>query len=228
MPLYPPFPTGTTSTAGLMELDGTAADILPGGTTGVAGANGLAADSGHVHASPAAIPADLGFQAWTGDPEYASVSTTAGASLMWLTKFFVRQQVTLTNVYLHVVAGAVGTLTTSQNFVCVYDSGGTQRAITPDQSTAWATQGLKEATFTGAYVAAAGWYYLVMNMVVSGGNGPTFRVGVGSGGGLLVNSGLSGSGLRAATQAAVAGTPGALTYSSNSTTSAAPIAAVFT
>lgn len=221
-------PAGTTSAQGALQLDGTAGDIQPVGTAAVAGAKGQAADAEHVHASIVALPSDFGFAAWTMDPNEASVSTTAGTSLMLLTKFFVRQQVTLTNVFLHVVAGAVGTLTSSENFVCVYDSTGTQRAISPDQSTAWATLGLKEATFTGAYVAPAGWYYLVINMVVSGGNGPTFRAGVGSGGGLLSNAGLSGSGLRNATQAAVAGTPGALTYSGNSISSAAAIAAVFT
>lgn len=48
MPLYPPYPAGTTSRAGVLQLDGTATDIQPAGTR-AAGSNGLATDSGHVH-----------------------------------------------------------------------------------------------------------------------------------------------------------------------------------
>lgn len=47
----PTLPTATTSTAGVVQLDGTAADIQPLGSQ-AAGAIGKAADAGHVHAMP--------------------------------------------------------------------------------------------------------------------------------------------------------------------------------
>ena len=50
MPLYPPYPAGTTSRAGVLQLDGTASDIQPTGPQ-AAGATGKAADAGHVHFS---------------------------------------------------------------------------------------------------------------------------------------------------------------------------------
>lgn len=49
MPLFNPQPAGTTSSAGDLELDGTASDIQPVGAAAAAGSSGLAADAKHVH-----------------------------------------------------------------------------------------------------------------------------------------------------------------------------------
>ncbi|MFE9003093.1 hypothetical protein ACFYOY_13270 [Streptomyces sp. NPDC007875] len=51
----PTLPTATTSTAGVVQLDGTAADIAPLGTQ-AAGATGKAADAGHVHPTTGVLP----------------------------------------------------------------------------------------------------------------------------------------------------------------------------
>lgn len=51
-------PTGTTSTQGALQLDGTAGDIQPVGLQ-AAGAAGLAADAKHVHATPMTAQGDL-------------------------------------------------------------------------------------------------------------------------------------------------------------------------
>jgi hypothetical protein len=48
MPLY--YNTASTTTAGPVTFDGTAADILPAGGAAAAGSTGKAADAGHVHA----------------------------------------------------------------------------------------------------------------------------------------------------------------------------------
>jgi len=49
MPLFDPVPTGSTTTAGELELDGTAGDIQPVGASAAAGSSGKAADAKHVH-----------------------------------------------------------------------------------------------------------------------------------------------------------------------------------
>ena len=220
-------PAATTSAQGAVILDGTASDITATGTAAAAGAVGKAADAGHTHANSLAIPGDFSFAGWTFDPGYCSAANVASTSLMYLVRFFLRQATTLNDVWLHIVANTTGTLTSGQNFACVYDSGGTQRAITADQSTAWATTGVKEAAFTSPYSAPAGWYYFVMNLVVSGGAGPTFRAATTTASNYLMNAGLSAATLRVASQAAVAGTPGALTLSSNVQTNSFPVCAVF-
>lgn len=51
----PTLPTATTSTAGVVQLDGTAADIAALGTQ-AAGATGKAADAGHVHPATGVLP----------------------------------------------------------------------------------------------------------------------------------------------------------------------------
>lgn len=48
MPLYNPVPAGSTSAAGLLQLDGTATDIQPAGVR-AAGSSGESADAKHVH-----------------------------------------------------------------------------------------------------------------------------------------------------------------------------------
>lgn len=49
MPLYNPIPAGTTTTAGELELDGTASDIQPVDVTAAAGSSSKAAPADHVH-----------------------------------------------------------------------------------------------------------------------------------------------------------------------------------
>jgi hypothetical protein len=220
---------GNAALPGWESLDATAGDIAQSGTAAAAGSTGKPADAGHVHASPLALPADFsGFQAWTFDPGYCNASPGATTSLMYLVKFVIRASAVLTNVSVHVVTAPAGTLTASQCFSCVYDSGGTQRAITADQSGVWNTTGVKTSAFTAAYTAPAGSYYFVVNMNVSGGNGPAWRGAAGTASAFLANAGLAAASLRVATQTAVAGTPGALTLSSNVQTNASPICAVFT
>ncbi|MBI0293309.1 hypothetical protein JBE04_02040 [Streptomyces sp. PRKS01-29] len=51
----PTLPNASTSTAGVVQLDGTAADIAPLGTQ-AAGSTGKAADAGHVHPTTGVLP----------------------------------------------------------------------------------------------------------------------------------------------------------------------------
>jgi len=218
---------GGSALPAFTALDSTATDITQTGTAAAAGATGKVPDAGHTHANSLVIPGDFSFAAWTLDPAYCNAAGGASTSIMYLTRFFLRQATTLNDIWLHVVTAPVGTLTSGQNFAMVYDSGGTQRAITADQTTPWTTTGVKEAAFTGSYAAPVGWYYCALNVVVSGGAGPAFRAGATAASSFLANAGLSAATLRVATQTAVAGTPGALTLSSNVQTTAFPICAVF-
>lgn len=222
-------PTATTSAKGAVVIDGTASDITQSGTANTAGAIGEAADSGHGHANSLFIPGDFGFQAWTFDPGYCNnaAQPIAGQQIL-LVKFPVRQATVLTNVYIHVtVAGSA--LTTNGNYLGIYDPSGNRQALSPDQSTAWLSTGVKLATFASPYTAPAGVYYLAIALnVTTGSSFPTFRTPAASAGSFLSNAGLSGSGLRIATQASQSSLPTTLTYSSNVQTGGLPVCAVFT
>lgn len=232
MPLYNPVPVGSTSAAGLVQLDGTAADIAPDGTTGGAGAVGKAADAGHIHANRLALPGDFAFVAWTFDPGLCNAAAGApSTSTLYLVQFTLRAAATLTNVSIHVTTLS-STLNSNQNFVAVYDSGGTCRAVTADQTSAWGSTGVKTTAFGGAYAAAAGSYYLAVNVSVASSTGPVFRCSTAVASNFLANTGLSASTLRIATQAGLGAIPtagsGTITLSSNVQTNATGICAVFT
>jgi hypothetical protein len=77
MPLFDPQAPGSTSAAGLLQLDGTAGHIQPVGTSASAGNQGLAADSKHQHAWGQAAPA--GFM-----PSNPSTTVSASTVMMGL------------------------------------------------------------------------------------------------------------------------------------------------
>jgi hypothetical protein len=61
---------------------------------------------------------------------------------------------TITNV-VYAVTSVGATLTSAQNFVGIYDSGGTRRALSADQSTIWTSAGLKTTAMTSPWTPAA-------------------------------------------------------------------------
>lgn len=79
----PSLPSASTSTAGVVQLDGTATDIQPLGVR-AAGSTGMAADAGHVHAMP--LLSQLGGVAISGTPSSGQVPTaTSGTTATWQT-----------------------------------------------------------------------------------------------------------------------------------------------
>src|SRR6185312_9531310 len=94
-------------------------------------------------------------------------------------------------------------LTSGQNFAAVYDNTGTRIGVTADQTTPWASTGLKQMALTGGPFT---------------GTWPSFATG---GFILLANAHATGAGLIFATNGSGATTmPGSLAYSSNSVTNA--------
>jgi hypothetical protein len=84
-------PTGTTSTQGALQLDGTAYDIAPLGTR-AAGSVGKAADAGHIHSNTVSngiTPATTGFTSFgTGGLNQCLNSTSGGSTAMVAGTFY--------------------------------------------------------------------------------------------------------------------------------------------
>jgi hypothetical protein len=106
------------------------------------------------------IASGSSIKAWTGNPGY---STTGGltSGQTKLNKLWLRNPGTLSTVNIVVTTQGSG-LTSGQNFVAILDASGNQVAISADQTTPWATAGLKAAAMTTPYVAAAGGYYVAV------------------------------------------------------------------
>ncbi|MEU8334806.1 hypothetical protein [Micromonospora tulbaghiae] len=107
------------------------------------------------------IPADRGYLAWT-QPPYAlsagSVPTTAGT--LYLRRLRRVPAGQATSIITHVVTAGT-TLTTGQCFAALFTAAGALVAQTADQSTAWASTGLKTMTLAGGpYPLTAGDYYV--------------------------------------------------------------------
>lgn len=101
-----------------------------------------------------------GIKAWAGSPG----NCTSGAltfGRIQLNKVWLRAAATLSTVHLNIAVAGAG-LTSSQNFVALYDSSGNQVAISADQTTAWGTTGIKDTALVTPYAAAAGGYYVAV------------------------------------------------------------------
>lgn len=206
---------GTTSAAGVLELDGTATDIQPLGTQ-AAGASAKAAAANHVHPLINDYVADdHALLAWAYDPTSVQAGTVVVAGTVQLIKVILRTQQTITNVILHITSAGSG-LTASQNFAGLYNSSGTLLSATADQSGTWNSSGLKTIALTTQQTGlAAGVYYVAI--VSNGTTPPSFgRSASVTAGGALINVGLTAAASRFATgPAAQTSLPGSITMSSN-------------
>jgi hypothetical protein len=168
-------------------------------------------------------PSDLNLLWWTFDPAASSASTSAlaTAGTVYLTEFFNRTVQTLSGLLYHV--GVIGvTLTSGQCFAGIYDSTGTLRATTADQSANFAALNVHSASFVTPYSnAPAGRYYV--GFLFNGTTGPQLK---GSGAPpSLYNVNLTGANLRCAASSSTGNTtamPGSVTLSGNSGTNAVP------
>jgi hypothetical protein len=195
MPLYPPFPAGSTSTAGVLQLDGTLADVKADSTQAAAvGASGKAADGAHVHPWYNSVPADYGLITWAFDPAIGNTTNTAltTAGTMYVVKLHLPVAQNITNIVYHVV-GAGSVLTSSQCFAALYQAG-SKLGITGDQSTNFGSAGYYSAAITGGAVAAAAGDVYV-GFWFNGTTGPALLRGT-SGGSGAVNLGLAAASSR--------------------------------
>lgn len=150
-------------------------------------------------------PADQGLIAWTQDPaQTAANSQLPAAGTLYLCRVHVPSDARVTNI-LTAVTSSSSTLTTGQCFAALYASYGSLIAATDDQSTVWATSGLKTMPLSGGPVdIVAGEYYI--GIYANGTALPNFARGNNQIAG-MVNAGLS-SGFRFAAGATkLAGEP---------------------
>lgn len=160
-------------------------------------------------------PSDHGLAVWAFDPVAASGNQVLTAGTIYLNKVIVRQQVSVGNVVYTINVAGSG-LTAGQNFLGLYNSSGTQVAVTGEQATNWGTAGTKTTALVGGpFTLAAGFYYVAF---LSNGTTPPSFMRANGGSGSAVNYGLSASAFRFATNATGQTTlPSSLTLSSNAT-----------
>jgi hypothetical protein len=217
MPLFNPVPTATTSTAGIVTLDGTAADIVaPMAAVAVAGATGKAADAGHAHADT--VISGHGLLAWNFSHLMASsASGVLTSGVVYVMRIpLTGASISVTNIVAAVFT-AGSSLTSSECFAGLYDNTGTKVGGTADQSGSWTSTGLKTmALVSGPFNTSATFAYVVI--VSNGTTNPVFARASGAGvGSSLVSLSWAAASMPFATNGTGAtALPSSLTYSSNS------------
>ena len=180
--------TGSATQAGLLQLDGTAADIQMDGTQG-AGANGLAADSGHVH--PAAcswVPADSGLLMATWDPAYTPITGILTGGTVYLSKLTARTALTITYLWFQVTA--VGSGTSTGTFCGLYSSSGSLLTGSSDLVSQMTTQGSAKCALTTPQNLTAGQFVWAAILANLSSTQPSMGTGLGTQGS-LANAGIS-------------------------------------
>jgi hypothetical protein len=211
-------PTGTTGTKGALQLDGTAADIQPAGSAAAAGANGLAADSGHTHPATAYIPADVGLLAANfDDPAMANSTTIMIAGTVYLTKILIRKAITAAKLNIMVTNAGNNTGGSTGTYVGLYNSSGTLLTSSSDVASS-ITATLVALPFTTSQALSAGTFVWAAILVNLGTTQPTLaRSAVGIS---VINAGLIASTYRCCVNGTSQTSLSSITPSSNTTTNA--------
>ena len=108
-------------------------------------------------------PSDSGLLAANFDPAAMAGSTALTINgTVYAMKLWTPAQISVTNIVMHVnTAGA--TLTSGQNFAGLFDSSKARVGTSADQSTAWASTGLKTmALASGPFNISAGYFYVAV------------------------------------------------------------------
>lgn len=183
---------------------------------GAAGSAVLASPATHVHPRYGHGPEDHGLTAWTFDPlACTGTGTVPTSGVLQLARIYIPVATTISTVHLFVDTPGSG-LTSGQCFAAVYNAAGTLLSATADQSTAWASSGLKSMALTAAQVVGAG--YIDVAFFSNGTTNPAFAKANKSN--AMVNANLSSSTSLWATGAtglttAMPGTAGTRASSSN-------------
>lgn len=106
------------------------------------------------------LPEDQNLIGWTFDPAAGQSSNPLPIGAVQLLKVILRHPATITNIHAR-VSGTAG-VGVSNAWAGLYDSGGTLRGQTADQSTSWQSTGLKTMPMTTSYSAATGTYFLAL------------------------------------------------------------------
>ncbi|MGW0580485.1 right-handed parallel beta-helix repeat-containing protein [Streptomyces sp. NPDC002920] len=171
-------------------------------------------------------PARHGWVEWAYDP----ISTGAGTGqatttgTLYLLKLPARTGGAVSNIVATIGSTApAGTLTSGQNLAAIFDDTGTRIAITGDQTTAWATAGLKTMALTAGVTLQAGRDYYIG--ILSVGSAGTAAVFIRSAGGVTTtpNGGQSNAQQRFAVNGTgLTAMPSSVTLSSNAGSGAQP------
>jgi len=162
-------------------------------------------------------PQDTSYLAWTYDPMLATTSGAPANNTITLARVNVRASLSCTNVSLWVATAGSG-LTSSENYSGLYASSGTLIATTADQSTNWASAGLKTMALSGGpYALTAGYYWVAI--LPNASTVPAFTrasaSGLASSGAAFMNVGLTVSAARWATNTTGTTLPATITVGSN-------------
>jgi hypothetical protein len=192
---------------------GTAVPIKLG--TATAGSAVNASHEDHVHPNYEWAPYDHNLLAWSFSPTEVQVGAfLSAAGTLNVIRVHLPIAATVNNI-LVTLAALGGTLTSGQCFAGIYDTAGTLKATTADQSATWSgSTGNKTMALTGSVALAAADYYI--GLVANGTTMPKFIQG---GSFATVNIGLTASTARfgnAATGVTTA-LPGAMGTLSSST-----------
>lgn len=159
---------------------------------------------------------DHNLVAWAYDPALSVNGGTAlsGSGVLHLIKVILRYPATINNVLYQINTAASG-LTSGENFVGIYDSTGTRRAVSADLSATWTSTGFYTTAMTASYSAPAGTYYIAF--VVNGTTGPSLaRMNGLAGASSAINVGLTAANYRYATNGTGnTSLPASITLSSN-------------
>ncbi|MFJ8301605.1 hypothetical protein ACIQ9R_37650 [Streptomyces sp. NPDC094447] len=168
-----------------------------------------------LEAANATRPADSSLKAWTFDPATNLVAQVLTTGLLEMVKLPIRTATTITNIVAAISTAGSG-LTAGQNWAGLYSSAGTLLSQTADQTTAWASTGVKTMPLAAPQVVAAGSYFVAF---VSNGTTPPqmprgSSLGIGAD---LLNIGLTAATARYATAGTVTTLPSSVTMGSRTT-----------
>ena len=162
-------PTGTTSTKGALQLDGTAGDIAALGAQ-AAGAIGKAADAGHVHPTTGVVLTSA-----IGGTYFAPVIIGAGslsaaqtANLLVLHTVYIPVAITVTGL-----AVANGATATGNVLAGIYNAAGSSLLASSGSTAQTGTSSTQYVAFSGTYAAAAGTYIAAVLYSSSSATAPT-------------------------------------------------------
>jgi hypothetical protein len=163
------------------------------------------------------LPSRHGWKEWNFTPDIYNNSQGLTSGTVYLMKITATATQTVSNIILN-LTGAGVTLTSGQSLVAVYNSSGTQQAISADQSSSWTSSGLKTIALGSSVSLTAGSDYFVAVLCV-GTTPASFQRGLG--GVASANGGLTNTAYRFAVNGTTQTTLGAsLTLSSNTATNA--------
>lgn len=93
--------------------------------------------------------------AWSCQPAEAASNSAVSSGILLLSKIYIPRSITVNNVTI-IIQTAGSSLTTGENFLGLYSSGGALLAQTADQTTNWGSNGAKTAALTASATLNSG------------------------------------------------------------------------